>query len=172
MPILDCQLYSPPIHHRGRQAAFTLIEVMVVLVIVAVLAGLVVISAPGESADFDREAKRLHLLFDMARREAMLDSTEFGFKATDREYRFLSYDDASQSWVAAPPPFKARTLPDEFSLHVKAARTSWSLPGAPPVLILSSGEMTPFELSLESRRTGSLRVLQSDGYGDLSDRSE
>lgn len=38
---------------------------------------------------------------------------------------------------------------------------------APPVLILSSGDMTPFSLTLRSRLNEEVKVLTSDGYGDL-----
>lgn len=136
------------------------------------LAGLTVVNLPSftQSADFDKEARRLELLLGMARTEAVLDSMEYGFAATDHGYRFFQYSDAEQKWIRAPSPFHERELSEEIRIRVKADSEQLRLEGAgvPPVLILSSGETTPFSIDLEYRAGGTVKTLRTDGFGDIS----
>ena len=80
----DCRIYKTNQHRRSTRG-FTLVEILVVVLLISVMAGLVVVNMPSftQTADFDREARRLELLLQMARTEAVLDSIAFGFKSTD-----------------------------------------------------------------------------------------
>ena len=55
---------------------FTLLEILIVLLMVSVLVGVTVPNLPAvvDTADYDLEARRLELLLNMARGEAVLDS--------------------------------------------------------------------------------------------------
>ena len=156
---------------RPIPKGFTLIEILVVLLIVTILAGVTIARLPAfaQNADFEAETRRLQLLFTMARQESILDSTEFGFRLTDNGYQFLKYDDGSQSWEEAERPFQERSLADELKLVIEAESDGFSLMGKnlPPVLILSSGENTPFRLILQSRLERTSRILMSEGYGEF-----
>jgi len=150
---------------------FTLIEILVVLLIVTILAGVTIARLPtfSRNADFETETRRLQLLFNMARQESILDSTEFGFRLTDDGYKFLKFDDGSQSWKDAESPFQVRSLPDELRLVIEADSKGFSFLGEnlPPILILSSGENTPFRLILQSKLQRASRTLMSEGYGEF-----
>ena len=150
---------------------FTLIEILVVLLIVTILAGVTIARLPtfSRNADFETETRRLQLLFNMARQESILDSTEFGFRLTDEGYKFLKFDDGSQSWKDAESPFQMRSLPDELRLVIEADSKGFSFLGEnlPPILILSSGENTPFRLILQSKLQRASRTLMSEGYGEF-----
>ncbi|MBT5152968.1 MAG: type II secretion system minor pseudopilin GspH [Gammaproteobacteria bacterium] len=150
---------------------FTLIEILVVLLIVTILAGVTIARLPtfSRNADFETETRRLQLLFNMARQESILDSTEFGFRLTDDGYKFLKFDDGSQSWKDAESPFQVRLLPDELRLVIEADSKGFSFLGEnlPPILILSSGENTPFRLILQSKLQRASRTLMSEGYGEF-----
>ena len=147
---------------------FTLIEILVVLLIVSVLVGITVPSLPGfvDTADYDLEARRLELLLNMARGEAILDSVEFGFDLTDDGYEFLCYDESVKRWRRQESPYQARQLPDGLSLDLRVSNSEFNLQGesVPSVLILSSGETTPVTMTLESRGEYR-RILKTDGYG-------
>ena len=150
---------------------FTLIEILVVLLIVTILASVTIARLPtfSRNADFETETRRLQLLFNMARQESILDSTEFGFRLTDDGYKFLKFDDGSQSWKDAESPFQVRSLPDELRLVIEADSKGFSFLGEnlPPILILSSGENTPFRLILQSKLQRASRTLMSEGYGEF-----
>jgi general secretion pathway protein H len=156
---------------RPISKGFTLIEILVVLLIITILAGVTIARLPAVSknADFETETRRLELLFSMAHQESILDSTEFGFRLTDHGYKLLKFDDGSQSWMDAENPFQERSLPDDLKLVIKADSDGFSLLGEnlPPVLILSSGENTPFRLILQSTLQDTSRTLMSEGYGEF-----
>ena len=164
MRTFGCQTFD-----SGR--GFTLIETLVVMFIITLLVGLALTRMPQfvQSADLEKEVRRLELLLAMARTEAMMESSEFGFRQTIPGYEFLRYDDASQDWNQAEAPFHERTLPDGLRMTLRADSEGFGFPGegVPSVLILSSGETTPFRLILESRGDGSIRTLLADGYGGL-----
>ena len=146
---------------------FTLIEILVVLLIVTVLVGITVPRLPGfvDTADFDMEARRLELLLNMARSEAVMDSVEFGFDLTDNGYEFLLYDDSVRRWRRQESPYQARQLPEGLMLDMRLSESDFNLEGGdlPAVLILSSGETTPVNLTFESHGQYR-RVLKTDGY--------
>lgn len=171
MPTSGFQI-SRAIVHRNSMRGFTLIEILVVLLLITILAGLTVSRLPAFAmeADFDRETRRLELLLNMARSDARLDSVEYGFRTTNEGYEFLLFDDASQKWVVAQAPFRARQMPDEITLRLRVDDENINLPGdgLPPLLILSSGETTPFRLAIESRTQKLSQTLTSDGYGPLT----
>ena len=156
---------------RPISKGFTVIEILVVLLIVTILAGVTIARLPtfSRNADFETETRRLQLLFNMARQESVLDSTEFGFRLTDDGYKFLKFDDGSQSWKDAESPFQVRLLPDELRLVIEADSKGFSFLGEnlPPILILSSGENTPFRLILQSKLQRASRTLMSEGYGEF-----
>ena len=157
---------------RSISKGFTLIEILVVLLIITVLAGVTIARLPtfAQNAEFETEIRRLELLFNMAHQESILDSTEFGFRLTDDGYKFLKFDDGSQSWTDAESPFHERSLPDDLNLVIRADNDDFNLMGEnlPPVLILSSGENTPFRLILQSRLQDTSRTLMSEGYGEFA----
>lgn len=153
---------------KQRHSGFTLIEILVVLLIVTVLVSVTIPNLPGfvDHADYDVEARRLELLLNMARTEAVLDSVELGFGPTDEGYQFYRYDDVTQTWRPGLSPYQPRKLPEDLTLQVRTRTSDFALEGKnlPAVLILSSGESTPVELLLQTRGDYH-KTLETDGYG-------
>jgi len=156
-------------------AGFTLLEILIVLFIVAIMSGVVVANLPSfaQTDDFDTETRRLKTLLDLARLEAQVQTSEFGFKPSQRGYEFRLYDESQDKWLPVQArPFSPRELGAEITLSVKIEDNSMKLGGetstggAPPILILSSGEITPFELTLTTVGAVS-RTLLADGYSEL-----
>lgn len=162
-------------HHTG----FTLIEILVVLLIVSVMSSVAVINLPGftQDSDFDTEVDRLEVLIELAREEALMQSSELGFRV-DRNrtglttgYSFYLYDDLNQTWVSYDrAPFKPRQLEDDIrlSLQIEGDTDRFRLDdeetdNLPPVMLLSSGETTPFELTIYREPDLSV-TLKADGY--------
>ena len=153
---------------------FTLVEILVVLLIVSIMSGVVLVNLPGfaQNADFDAESRRLKVLLDLAREEAIVQASEFGFKPTTSGYAFFIYDEGAQKWFEyGQSPLQPRTLPDgiDLDLSIEGERLSLSIRGessVPPLLLLSSGEMTPFTLTIIQEPTIE-RSMRSDGYGDI-----
>ena len=78
-------------HNPARRAAgFTLVEIMVVMVIIGITLGLVSLNAiPSPQQNLQNEAKRLALLLQLARDEAIVRNKLVAFEADNSHYRFL-----------------------------------------------------------------------------------
>lgn len=153
------------------QHGFTLIELLVVLVILGSLIGLAVFSTgiAGPARELRSEAERLNGLIGVLVDEAVLDNREYGLSFTREGYRVLRYDPQRSEWQTLDR--QAHRLPDwaELAFEVEGEALSLTTDASadtPQLLILSSGELTPFRLRLAERRRDGLRLqLSSDGFG-------
>ncbi len=93
----------------GAQAGFTLLEVLVTLLIMALLTGLAALALPGgDEQDARTEAQRLAALFDTAREQAAALSMPVAWAAGPSGYAFLR--PSPRGWVALhQPPLVARS---------------------------------------------------------------
>ncbi len=168
---------------RFPSRGFTLLELLVVMFIVGIIAAMATLSVGVATSDrgVDKELQRIADLLRLAGEESMLQGREFGITFYAREYEFSTYDVATGRWLPfdkGSDPFSPRRFPSEavvdLSIEGRLVSLSEEIPpeepsrrpgndeqdprtdrAEPQVLILSSGEFTPFEL----------RVRQSIGAG-------
>jgi len=151
---------------------FTLIEILVVILIVSIMSGIALTQLPGfvQKGDFNLESQRVKALLELAREEALVQTIEFGFKPDDEGYAFYTYNEITQDWTEYNErPFHRRVLSEEFSLELQIADEKLVLSDeedTPPLLLLSSGETSPFTLTIYQDENLS-RSMSSDGYGDI-----
>ena len=149
-------------------AGFTLVETLVVMVIIAVLAGAVAFNFVG--ADRERnlrtEVERLGALIELARVQSLQRNEEWGVTLSPDGYAFKVYEAENAAWKAVDDrPFQSRTL-DTATLTVKVE--SFELPESarkevPAIVVLSSGELTPFEIQITPKWQSPPWILASDG---------
>jgi len=157
-----------------RSGGFTLVEILIVMLIVSIMMGVVVISIPSsiETASQETEAERIRAVLQMASDEAIVSGFEIGFDPAENQYAFYQFDDVTQKWMPLKErPFEEHMLPlgVTLQLHVEGSEmeVGESLT-VPPVLILSSGEITPFQLYVRMDGGGipSL-VVSTDGFSEF-----
>lgn len=140
---------------RRPRRGFTLLEVMAVLVIIGILMTFVSLTAGGDrrAEQIQREAQRLAALLQMASEEAVMRSEQLALRVGKHDYAFMILQNNQWQPLDDDRPLHPRELPDEIELDLELEDNP--PPGltseeaeAPQVFLLSSGEMTPFVLTL------------------------
>jgi len=142
-----------------RSSGFTLLELMVVMVLIGIIFSFAMLSMGGDDVAemMEREARRLETLLALANDEAIVRGEELGVRFTDEGYEFLVL--ALDGWnLPDDGLLKAYTLPADIHMKLEiegeqslgAEDTEDEVEPPPQVLILSSGEMTPFEVTFDS----------------------
>nr|VFK44796.1 MAG: general secretion pathway protein H [Candidatus Kentron sp. TC] len=154
----------------NRNNGFTLLELIIVIVIVGVASTMAITSFDfGGSMNIKTEARRLVGLMRLAIDESIITGSHLGFELTPNGYRFfrLEYDEQGmKKWrvLETDSALRPRTLPEtaiitamdansatktEMLTSEESDDTSW-----PRIVFLSSGEITPFQLSMSNEVGG------------------
>jgi general secretion pathway protein H len=145
---------TPPMTARSNAAAFTLVEMLVVLAIIGIAAGVVSLSvAPSEQRLVLEEGERLAVLFRLAQDEARVSGRPVSWQADTRGYRFFSGDTLRGNTPDDP------LRPREWPFQVQRVQAPALVFGAEPLL-------PPAEIRIATP-TREL-VLALDAFGVLS----
>ena len=147
---------------RVANAGFTLLELLVVVAIVGLLVQAAALSwrAIGNDQEIEQETARLRGIIDLLHEEALMQSRDYGLMFTETGYRFYVFDYQTLEWVEAQgdrllQPHQLRPLLsmvlvlDGREVQLDPDFESQDLENAEPqVMLLSSGEVTPFEIEM------------------------
>lgn len=159
---------KPRLHVDGNrhQTGFTLLEILAVIVIIGIIISFASLSLSSRALE-DRltsEADRLDALLSLAADEAIVQGEEIGLLVAADGYAFYHLD--QNEWTPYEQgSLRERELPEGINLTLVADSSSEEvvipLPGdqgknpdrsedalTPQILLLSSGELTPFVLQL------------------------
>ena len=169
--------------------AFTLIELLVVIVIIAIISAVALLSLGilGDDRNLQREARRLSSLVELANDEATLQGRDYGLEIMESGYRFVEHDPLLNQWheLIGDDFLRPRQLEEgmEFELFIEDRRVLLDIEAAttereeddtdltddyiPHILILSSGDVSPFELRLTRPSDRAVLTLTMSLAGEL-----
>jgi len=185
MPILVTGIWTKRFSDRHFNTGFSLIELLVVIVIFGIFAGAAVlsISSVGNDRQIEREAFRLRTLLALIREESVMENRNYGILFSETGYRFYIYDTERLLWFE---PFDDRFLGTralenpitlELSLEDRVIPLDRRFNEAeieepqPQVVLLASGETTPFRVEFYREINGGRYLLYSglDGTTEVTE---
>jgi general secretion pathway protein H len=175
------------LHDRSR--GFTLIEILVVVVIMAVVISLAVlaIGVTGRDRQLDEESQRIEGLLNMLHDRALIEGRDFGMRLEPAAYEFLTYDTRLSRWkrLDQESEFRRRVLPRGLNFQLELDGQQVVLKpddpnvtqdpttplSAPQVAVAASGESTPFRVLLQRQETNAVATVRGDSLGKLTRQS-
>ena len=173
------------------QLGFTLIELMIVVVIIGVMAAMSTMSVGGnDMRRLQSEGNRLQQFITLMQDEAIFRQKNFGlYLNSNNEYSILTFNPESHLWVISEEEsFQAYPLPDGVEIDIlvdgeiqqlpvpKLVQESWEDDKdfdieerlLPQILMLASGEVSPFEIEF-TLNNGSLLsvIISTDGFSEV-----
>ncbi len=158
-----------------RQAGFTLIEILVVIVILGVVIAIATVSVGvlGRDREVEDQARRLWAVMTQGREEAELQGRDLGVFLDDASYEFMMFDPRRSGWVVVegdellarrelPQGVKMRLWLESREVVLKQTRAPTEAElkkRAPQIVMLASGEIMPYRLEIAREGSdGSWRV--------------
>ncbi len=165
------------IHRRvlpraDSQRGFTLWELLIVVAIVAITISMVQLSMglSDETRDLKRVGKDLGKLFHLLNQEAVFESRNYAISVQDKGFVVLEFNEGG--WAPATQSFFSKikmteTQSSQLLIDDRVIDITTNTNPEPHILILSSGEMTPFEWRIRDELTQSGIVLQGNMLGGV-----
>lgn len=137
-----------------RQRAFTLVEILVVIIISAILASITLLSLRDTSSDYflRDDLARLAALLQRNCRDALISGQHIGIRVDNSGYDVFRYEGAE--WVdiqAESVIYRHHDWSDSWRLRLEFQGLETEIDEAddtPQLICLGSGELLPFRLAL------------------------
>ena len=142
-----------------RQAGFTLVELLTVLVIIGLMTSAVVMTLPREKPAIDVQAQTLTSSLNAASQSSLVTGRPFAFGMSKDQFAVFEFED--REWVQR----QLMDRPDALSVDLRKNDIPIKLSEeiVPIVVFEPTGLSTPFSLTLtQGRRT---EILSSTGDG-------
>src|SRR5512138_1820940 len=177
--MMDSRVSNVSLKDGRRSFGFTLIEVLVVVVIMGVIVSAVMLSMNllGRDRESEDESRRVWALLRQAREEAELQGIDIGIYIAASSYEFLRFDPRRNIWlpiendvlyeprelseglrfrvwlesreIVLQPQLPERTFAEKDEEQEQDEARDKLDDRPPQIIVMSSGEIVPFELQIE-----------------------
>lgn len=153
---------------------FTLIEILIVMVIISIVAGVAMMTITvNRSKQYEALAKQLTRVIQLAQQEAMLRPATIGFGISDRAYRFFIFKrDAKKHkthWQPITDPGLAtHNLPDKTHIALQVSGQPMPADETPQVIISASGDISPFVILIGADNDAPLWQVTGYANGEVA----
>ncbi|MGI9309673.1 MAG: type II secretion system minor pseudopilin GspH [Gammaproteobacteria bacterium] len=165
--------------YRTAQRGFSLLELLVVVVIIGVISAIYTLSFGllDQDREMERDLERLVAIIELASEESMLYGREMGVRFFSNRYEFSRLDitgEAGPEWVLlSDDVLRPREFDERLELELMLEGQDILLRPEleekekyqPQIFIYSSGEVTPFMLSVRPEFTSEGYSIQVNGDG-------
>ncbi len=166
------------VRQKSPAQGFTLLEVLLVMTIVGLLAGLAVLSIGAlDQRRLQAEADRLRIALNQAADASLLKQQTIGWRYDEQlnSYHFLLLS-LDGDWLQAEDKlFKPHLLSANARIVLEKPGISEKHNLAqerPQIVFLSSGEYTPFVIQITKNTSETAIQLEGDGFNSISYRAE
>jgi len=153
-----------------RTQGFTLLELLIVLVILGITVSFTVLSfgLKNPRDELKEHGQRIAALMQLAAEESILLGTELAMQFDNNGYSFLNLKNDQWLEIENDSIFRKRELPEHIAIDVsiEGSTTSGNEFGG-RVYFFSSGEASPFTLTLTSKDTTAAYQLNGDSQAAL-----
>lgn len=159
-----------------RQSGFTLIEMMVVVLLIGIITSFAVLSLKSDrwEEELQRQLQRLTALVSAGSEQAVMRSEELAILFDDDKYSFMVLRNREWKPITDDRLLRKRTLPKGITLRLKVEELDFQFgeedkkkKTKPMVLLFSSGEITPFTVTLRADKTGVKYKRSWDLMGEI-----
>ena len=163
----------------GRARGFTLLEMLVVVVIIAVMTTVAVLSIGvlGADRELDDEGDRYTDVVAAASEQAELEGRDYGIWLGPTRYQVLAFSVTKQVWEMIPDDrmYEEHELPNGLNLELVIEGRPIALglekpidARVPQVLLFASGDAAPYHLGLVREGSGTKWLVEGLADGTLT----
>ena len=162
----------------ARQRGVSLVEILIVLSIAAMVAGVAIINAPPGRSSARESADQFAARIDFAAQEAMTGGVMLGLKLSDEGYAFYRYSKGNWSELSVEHISGGRFDSDDSVSYEfvqsskknepeeKPAREEASI--QPDIFLFPTGETTPVSVSFSNRNETFRVTLDDAGHVEVT----
>lgn len=156
-----------PVNSRG----FTLFEIIVVVFIIGVMVTMATLSISQHGDRYvEDEAKRIHHLMRLASEEAVMQGQELSLLLTTTGYSFAKLNGPKWEPIEDDRLFRRREFPPMLDVKLSIYEDEVNLTNQDKpaqVYLLSSGEVTPFKLTLRDANSEAKYTVAGTLTGEI-----